>query len=141
MKILSYILISLFLILVIGYCTITNSLKKTTWGGWTPPPDTELIEGENERDFQSEDKKLSPKDAVERLKSTKSFADDVRFNPITFSVKIDQLTPDTSGFYYVSTICLDTKKKEQLISNYRISSRSGSVAKQLLKTNKWIEVN
>gem|GEM_PF-4787998 len=38
-------------------------------------------------------------------------------------------------------IYLDKKKNEQLISNYRVSSRSGSVSKQILKTNHWIVVN
>lgn len=147
MKIISYILLTLFFILLIGYCTITNSLKNTTLGGWTPPSDAELElelneeKEENKPELQPEDQKLKPKDAFERLRSTKSFGDDLRLNPATFSVKTGQLTPDTSGYYYMSTIYQDQKKNEQLISNYRISSRSGIVSKQILKTNRWIVVN
>lgn len=141
MKILSYILLALVSILLIGYCTVKSQLEKTTWGGWTPPDEQELIEEENKAAFQEEDKKLSSDHAVNRLKATRSYVDDLSLNPSTFHIKMDQLTPDTNGYYYMKTIYLDQNDKEHLISSYRVSSRSGNVAKQILKTDKWVGVN
>lgn len=141
MKILSYILLVLASVLLIGYCTVKSQLEKTTWGGWTPPDEKELIEEENKAVFQKEDKKLSSNHALQRLKATRSYLDDVSLNPSTFHIKMDQLTPDTGGYYYMQTIYLDPNDNEHLISSYRVSSKSGSVTKQILKTNKWVEVN
>jgi hypothetical protein len=141
MKTLSYILLALASILLIGYCTVKSQLEKTTWGGWTPPDEQELIEEENKAAFHEEDKKLGSNQAVQRLKATRSYLDDLRLNPASFHIKMDQLTPDTSGYYYMQTIYLDPNDNEHLLSNYRVSSKSGSVAKQILKTNKWVEVN
>ncbi|WP_294680247.1 hypothetical protein [uncultured Fluviicola sp.] len=141
MKILSYILLALASILLIGYCTVKSQLEKTTWGGWVPPDEKELIEGEDKASFQEVDKNLSSTYAVHILKATRSYVDDVSLSPATFHIKMDQLTPDTSGYYYMQTIYLDQNDNEHLISSYRVSSKSGSVAKQILKTNKWIEVN
>ena len=140
MKILSYIVIVIVIILIIAYCTVIQGLKNSTWGGWTPQ-DTELTEEQDTLVFQSENRKLSAKDAVEKLKSTRSFANDFRSNQASFSVKIDNLTADSNEYYYMKTIYLDRNKNEQTISSYRISSKFGTVAKKNMKTNTWNELN
>jgi hypothetical protein len=51
MKIITYILIALFFVLIIGYCTVMHGLSKTTWGGWRPE-EPEFILSENEQHWE-----------------------------------------------------------------------------------------
>ncbi len=134
MKTLAYILLTLFLILAIGYCTVMSQLSKTTWGGWTPP-ETEFPE-EN-----LENEKLKANDAVEKLQSTHSFTDDYRSHPTSFSVKIENLTTDSTSYYYLKTVYKDSNNKEQTISNYRVDSKSGMIEKKYVKSSAWIYLN
>jgi hypothetical protein len=137
MKILGYILLTLFLILAIGYCTVMNMLSKTTLGGWTPPPETEYTEEK----VESETEKLKADDAVKKLQSTHSFDDDHRAHPTSFSVKIENLDTDTTRYYYLKTVYQNPNNEELTISNYRVDSKSGMIEKKDLKSNSWIYLN
>jgi hypothetical protein len=126
-------LITIVLVALITGCTekenkhLVQSEKKTE----TTVPIRKVNQG----------KALTAKEAVENLRLTKSFADDFRSNQTSFSIKIDNLTPDTNEYYYMKTRYVDRNKNEQIISSYRVYSKSGTVAKKNMKTNKWNEVN